>query len=415
MIPPAGTSTGSSGSGHAATTAPGGGSGPLRVGIVGGGQLARMLCEAASALAISTVVLAERADDAATGIANATLVGHPRDPTALKELSAACDVVTFDHEQVDLELVRGLVASGVTVRPGPETLTLTVDKAAMRQTLSSAGIPCPAFSVLPMGRDARRRALEGFAERHGWPLVLKAASGGYDGRGVWTVRDGGEAGECITAAERAGTQLLVEEWVDIRHEVAVMVARRPGGDQVIWPPVETAQVQEVCREILVPGNLPADVAAQAERLALRVGALVRAVGVLAVELFVTAGGLLVNELAARPHNSGHWSIEGSETSQFENHLRAVLDLPLGRTDPVAPQVATVNVFGGPDGQDPARSLDRALEVPGAHVHLYGKQARPDRKLGHVTVRGDDPRTVRDRAWEAAGQLGTPVPPAPDTS
>jgi 5-(carboxyamino)imidazole ribonucleotide synthase len=202
---------------------------------------------------------------------------------------------------------------------------------------------------------------------------------------------------------------LVEELVPLDAELAVLVARRPDGRAEQWPAVATAQVDGVCREVLVPGELTPGLAAAAADLGQRVAEVARSTGVLAVELFAVGDRLLVNELAARPHNTGHWTIEGSVTSQFENHLRGVLDLPLGSTGPTAPHVACVNVFGAADGTDPADRLALALAVPGAHVHLYGKQARPGRKLGHVTVCGDDPTDVRRRAWTAARSLGTPVP------
>jgi 5-(carboxyamino)imidazole ribonucleotide synthase len=205
-------------------------------------------------------------------------------------------------------------------------------------------------------------------------------------------------------------RVVVEELLPLDAELAVLVARRPSGSSAAWPAVETAQVGGVCREVLVPGRLPRDVVEAATALGQKVAEIAGAVGVMAVELFWSGGRLLVNEVATRPHNSGHWTIEGAVTSQFENHLRAVLDLPLGSTAPQHPQVASVNVFGGPDGADPAQVLARGLAVEGAHVHLYGKGARPGRKLGHVTVCGDDAESVRTRAWSAARALGSPLPP-----
>jgi 5-(carboxyamino)imidazole ribonucleotide synthase len=206
----------------------------------------------------------------------------------------------------------------------------------------------------------------------------------------------------------------VEELVPLDAELAVMVARRPSGESAAWPAVETAQVGGVCREVLVPGRLDSGVVEAASALGQKVAEIAGAVGVMAVELFWTGGRLLVNEVATRPHNSGHWTMEGAVTSQFENHVRAVLDLPLGSTAPQHPQVASVNVFGGTisggmDGADPARLLAKGLAVEGAHVHLYGKSARPGRKLGHVTVCGDEAEEVRFRAWSAALALGTPAP------
>ena len=245
-----------------------------------------------------------------------------------------------------------------------------------------------------------------FAADHGWPVMVKAARGGYDGKGVWPVADRAEAAAVLAGV--AG-RIVVEELLPLEAELAVVVARRPSGASAAWPAVETAQVGGVCREVLVPGRLHADVLAAASALGQKVAEIAGGVGVMAVELFWSGGRLLVNEVATRPHNSGHWTMEGAVTSQFENHVRAVLDLPLGSTAPQHPQVASVNVFGGPDGADPARLLTRGLAVEGAHVHLYGKRARPGRKLGHVTVCGDEADVVRSRAWSAALDLGTPVP------
>ncbi len=380
------------------------------VGVVGAGQLARMLLEAAVPLGIDVVVLAERPDDAGARAAAHVVLGAPDDRRAIGNLAEQVDVVTFDHELVDLAILAELEANGVAIRPATATLELAVDKGWMRHRLAGAGVRVPPFAVLDPADGPRSRlaAIGDFAAEHGWPVVLKTCRGGYDGRGVWRIERLDQAAE-ILAGTPEGTSFLLEPLVAIRSELAALVARRPGGDTVSWPVVETAQVGGVCREVLVPGGLEASVAEAAGRLGARVAQVVGAVGVLAVELFWTGEELLVNEIAARPHNSGHWTIEGAETSQFENHLRAVLDLPLGPTDPTAPAVASVNVFGADDGTDPAAHLGAALAVDGAHVHLYQKAPRPGRKLGHVTVRGTHGSSVRRRAWEAARALGTPVP------
>jgi 5-(carboxyamino)imidazole ribonucleotide synthase len=375
------------------------------VGFVGAGQLARMAGEAASALGLSMAVLAASAGDAACGVASEVLIGSPFVEAELRALAERCAVVTFDHEQVDLGIVDRLAAEGRVLRPGSVTLEFAVDKAHMRTAFDAAGIPVPRFAVVEAG-EGSTKAVADFAADYGWPLVLKAARGGYDGKGVWPVA-GREAAEAVLS--HADGPLVVEEMVPLDAELAVLVARRPSGDIVSWPAVETAQVGGVCREVLVPGRIPGDVLEEAAALGRTVAELVGLVGVMAVELFWSDGRLLVNEVATRPHNSGHWTIEGAVTSQFENHVRGVLDFPLGAAVPQHPAVASVNVFGGPDGADPARLLGRALAVEGAHVHLYGKGARPGRKLGHVTVCGTDPEAVRARAWAAALALGTPVP------
>jgi 5-(carboxyamino)imidazole ribonucleotide synthase len=364
-----------------------------------------MAGEAASALGLSIAVLATHPDDAACAVATEVLLGSPFTGSDLRALAERCRVLTFDHEQVDLELVSGLVTDGVPVRPGPATLELAVDKATMRTTLDRAGVPVPAFAVADPGPGAAD-AIATFASVHGWPLVLKSARGGYDGKGVWTVTGLDEA---ESVRSRVAGRVVVEELLPLDAELAVLVARRPSGDVVAWPAVETAQVGGVCREVLVPGRIGRELTARATELGERVAAIADVVGVMAVELFWSRGRLLVNEVATRPHNSGHWTMEGSVTSQFENHVRAVLDLPLGSPALQHPHVASVNVFGGSNGEDPAALLARGLSVEGAHVHLYGKQTRPGRKLGHVTVCGLDGEVTRARAWSAALALGTAVP------
>jgi 5-(carboxyamino)imidazole ribonucleotide synthase len=370
-----------------------------------------MAGEAASALGLSMVVLAEHPDDAACDVAAEVVIGSPLVESDLRALAARCEVMTFDHEQVDLSLLRTLVAEGVVVRPGVATLEVAVDKAHMRRVLVAADIAVPAHIVVDLEESGpQKRAVEAigaFATDHGWPVVLKAVRGGYDGKGVWPVNELAAAAEVV---EHLRGSVLVEEMVPLRAELAIMVARRPSGEAVAWPAVETAQVGGVCREVLVPGRLPPELMAEAVTLGQRVAGIVEAVGVLAVELFwSTDGRLLVNEIAARPHNSGHWTIEGAVTSQFENHLRAVLDLPLGTTALQHARVASVNIFGSAAGEDPVALLPAGLAVPGAHVHLYGKEGRPGRKLGHVTVCGDDAGEVRSLAWAAALAMGTPRP------
>jgi len=350
-------------------------------------------------------VLAEHPDDAACGVAAEVVLGSPFVAADLRAFAARCDVLTFDHEQVDLELVAELEAGGTVVRPGAATLELAVDKARMRTVLDQAGVPVPAYLVVDEGPDALD-AVDRFATTHGWPVMVKAARGGYDGKGVWPVVNRAEAAAVL---ENVAGQIVVEELLPLQAELAVVVVRRPSGASAAWPAVETAQVGGVCREVLVPGRISADVLDAASALGQKVAEIAGGVGVMAVELFWSGGRLLVNEVATRPHNSGHWTMEGAVTSQFENHVRSVLDLPLGSTVAQHSQVASVNVFGGPDGADPAALLPRGLAVEGAHVHLYGNSARPGRKLGHVTVCGDEADAVRARAWSAAIALGTPVP------
>ena len=280
-------------------------------------------------------------------------------------------MVTFDHEQVPPGLISALDADGHAVRPEPAAKRLAQDKAHAREILGRAGFAVPPFAVVESGDLG---ALRGFADDHGWPVVVKSPRGGYDGRGVAMVdrADGVGPSGALPASDG---QWLLEAMVPIALELAVLVARRPSGWWVTYPVVETVQRDGICRELVMPARVPADVAARAEAAAVAVAQGIGATGILAVEFFLTVDGeLVVNEVAARPHNSGHGTIEATRTSQFENHLRAVLDWPLGSTAMVAPASATVNLLGPPDAVDLADRLPSALGDPRVHVHLYGKDA-----------------------------------------
>jgi 5-(carboxyamino)imidazole ribonucleotide synthase len=373
------------------------------VGMVGGGQLARMTQQAAIALGQSLHVLATSMDESAALVTPNVTLGAHTDLDALTAFADGCDVLTFDHEHVPTEHLRALVERGVVVRPGPEALLHAQDKLVMRHKLASLGLPVPPFAAVSEVDDVVK-----FGDEHGWPCVLKAARGGYDGRGVWMLNGPESARELVPRLLEWGTPLLVEERVAMRRELAAVVARSPFGQGGCWPVVETVQSNGICVEVLAPApGLDAGRAEDAQALALRIAAELGVVGVLAVELFETAAGFVVNELAMRPHNSGHWTIEGAETSQFEQHLRAVLDYPLGATEPRAPAVVMANVLGAP--QPPAMSTDERLHhllarYRDAHVHYYGKQERPGRKIGHVTLLGLRMADVRARAKLAAHWL-----------
>ncbi|AVT31430.1 5-(carboxyamino)imidazole ribonucleotide synthase [Plantactinospora sp. BC1] len=377
------------------------------VGMVGGGQLARMTHQAAIALGQSLRVLALTPEDGAALVAADVRYGEHTDLAALRDFADGADVVTFDHEHVPTEHVRALAEAGVTVYPPADALLHAQDKRVMRERLTELGAPVPRWRPVAEPGD-----LVGFGAELGWPVILKAARGGYDGRGVWVVSGPAEAAELVGTLRAAGTELIAEERVALRRELAVQVARSPFGQVAAYPVVETVQRDGICVQVLAPApRLPEEVALRAQQLAIDLATALGVVGLLAVELFEVAGpdgepALVVNELAMRPHNSGHWTIEGSRTSQFEQHLRAVLDYPMGDTALTAPVVVMANVLGGPDG---GMSIDERLhhlfaEDPGAKVHLYGKQVRPGRKIGHVTVLGDDLEKVRARAARAAWWL-----------
>jgi 5-(carboxyamino)imidazole ribonucleotide synthase len=369
------------------------------VGMVGAGQLARMTHQAAISLGQSLRVLAAAEDDSAALVCREVVVGDHTSYLDLAAFAAGCDVLTFDHEHVPAEHLRALAASGHALHPSPGALRYAQDKRAMRERLSDLGVPVPHWAPVSAAAD-----VSAFAEKFGWPVVVKAVRGGYDGRGVWMLPVADEAGPLLAA----GLPLLVEELVPARRELAAVVARSPYGQGAAWPVVETVQQDGICVEVLAPApGLDRQVAEQAQRLALTVAGALDVVGVLAVELFETDQGLQVNELAMRPHNSGHWTIEGSRTSQFEQHLRAILDYPLGPTTMVAPGVAMANVLAADDPAPP--DLDERLHHcaarwPAVKVHLYGKQPRPGRKIGHVTALGEDPDAVRATARAAAACL-----------
>ncbi|MFE0589667.1 5-(carboxyamino)imidazole ribonucleotide synthase [Micromonospora echinospora] len=372
------------------------------VGMVGGGQLARMTHQAAIALGQSLRVLALSPDDGAALVAADVQYGDHTDLAALRTFAKDCDVVTFDHEHVPSEHIRALAGEGVKLYPPADALVHAQDKQVMRERLTALGAPVPAWQPVAVPDD-----LVAFGTRTGWPVVLKAARGGYDGRGVWLVDGPEQAAELSGTLLAGGTPLIVEERVQLRRELAVQVARSPFGQVAVYPVVETVQSDGICVEVLAPApDLPEEVALAAGQLAIDLATALGVVGLLAVELFETPTGLVVNELAMRPHNSGHWTIEGARTSQFEQHLRAVLDYPMGDTSLTAPVVVMANVLGGEPG---GMSIDERLHhlfaaEPGAKVHLYGKQVRPGRKIGHVTVLGDDLDDVRARAARAARWL-----------
>jgi 5-(carboxyamino)imidazole ribonucleotide synthase len=371
-----------------------------RLGIVGAGQIARMTHQAALKLGITPRLLAEHLDDSAALAAPEAMFGHP---DSLASFAQYCEVVTFEHERLDLGLIEMLEKSGVVVRPGTRTIRAAFDKLHQRRILANRNFPVPAFAEVRGPDD-----LFDFATTHGWPVVLKSVRAGLPGqRSVWIVENPSEALRVL--AERGDRDLMAENYQPIVKELVVLVVRRPGGNSRTYPVAEVVNQDGEIREVRTPAAIGPRVANEARTLALRLADELDAVGVLAVELFLTTGGLKVNELAARPHNAGHVTIEGSPTSQFENHVRAVLDLPLGPTWPTAPAAVTINVIGGIDGFDPANHLPEALVVEGAQVHLYGKRPQPGRKLGHVTALADDMEQARDLARRAEAALHGPRP------
>ena len=373
--------------------------------VIGGGQLARMMAEPAAAMGIPLRLLAEAEGVSAAQVIPDHLVGDYRDLALLRRVTDGCPVVTFDHEHVPTGHLYALADDGVAVRPGPEALVHAQDKAVMRERLGELGVPCPRNAVV---------ASVGDVERFGFPCVLKTTRGGYDGKGVWFVRSTDDCGEAFASAEASGVRILAEELVEFRRELSALVARSPSGQAAAYPVVASTQKDGICHEVVAPApDLSEELAGAAQEIALRIAGALDVTGVLAVELFETHDGrVLVNELAMRPHNTGHWTQDGAVTSQFENHLRAVLDLPLGSPAPRARWTVMVNILGGPD-ETVGRLYDgypHALaRDPFLRVHLYGKQLRPGRKVGHVNAYGEDLAECLERARHAAawfaGELG----------
>ena len=393
------------------------------VAVIGGGQLARMMQEEASALGIRLRALVEAPDGSTAQVTADSPVGAADDAAAVRALAAGAGALTFEHEHQDDALLRELAAEGVGVRPCPDALLLARDKIAMRRAMDAAGLPQPAWAEATGDAAAIRAAVRAFAAEHGWPVVLKTPRGGYDGHGVLLVRqdrelEAGRAGQWIDAVASGGatgaggslgggavTSLLIEQAIPFTRELAALQARSPSGQIASWPVVETIQADGMCSEVLAPApGLDPAAADEAARIGREIAERFDVTGVLAVELFaVEAFGeptrLFVNELAMRPHNSGHWTQDGAVTSQFAQHLRAVLDLPLGSPAPTASACVMVNLIGGIREPDDG-ALARAMAAdPEARIHLYGKSWRPGRKLGHVNLTGPagSEEDLRERA------------------
>ncbi|WP_036553959.1 5-(carboxyamino)imidazole ribonucleotide synthase [Nocardiopsis sp. CNT312] len=371
-----------------------------RVGMVGGGQLSRMTHQAGIALGIDFSVLAADPRDSAARVCGDVVLGDDRGLEDVLAFAKACDVVTFDHEHVPEPVLRAVEEAGGLLRPGRRALRFAQDKIVMRTRMAELGAPSPAWRAVSAPEH-----VNAFADEHGWPIVLKAARGGYDGKGVWIADGPEEAAGVLARATAEGVPLLAEEKVGFRRELAVQVARSPHGQVAVYPVVETVQRDGICHEVIAPAHgLDEEKATRAQQTAIEIAHALDVTGVLAVEMFETSGSVLVNELAMRPHNSGHWTIDGAVTSQFEQHLRAVANLPLGAPGTVAPYTVMANVLGGADPDVYGRYLHVMAKDPGVKVHMYGKDVRPGRKIGHVTVTGDDHRDLLARARDAADYL-----------
>jgi 5-(carboxyamino)imidazole ribonucleotide synthase len=372
----------------------------LRVGVIGGGQLARMMTVPAINLGLDLHVLAE-AEGSSSQLAT-TMVGDYTKVELVREFAKTVDVITFDHEHVPLGVLQTLEAEGVSVQPPSKALAFAQNKLHMRQRLGALGLPMPAWAEIQSAE-----ALEAFIAENGGVAILKTPIGGYDGKGVRVVRSAADAIDWLGNLDDFGGSLLAEEKVDFVRELAQLSARRPSGELKTWPLVQTIQENGVCSVVLAPApQVSAETLQRTADIAAAVAEGIGVTGVLAVEMFEARDGrILINELAMRPHNSGHFSIEGSVTSQFEQHLRAVLDLPLGSTAPRAEHSVMVNLLGVDDSNNFVQAYDRALAAhPEAKIHTYGKSARAGRKMGHITVVSNDATHALAEAKGAAAVL-----------
>ncbi len=370
------------------------------VGIIGGGQLARMMYEASIPLGIDVRLLAEGADVSAATVVHDVTVGDYTDPETVRRFAAGCDVITFDHEHVPTGLLVDLEAAGIAVRPGPHALVHAQDKVVMRDRMTALGAPCPAYRVV-----SDPDALIAFAEEQGWPVIAKTSRGGYDGKGVFKIDSPSDADGPFHGL-KDGVVIIAEEFIDFSRELSVLVVRSPSGQAVAYPVSETLQEGGVCVETITPApELSDEQRIYIEQLGLRIADELGVVGVLAVELMQRQdGSVVINELAMRPHNTGHWSIDGAHTSQFANHLRAVVDLPLGDPTARVPIAVMTNVLGGSVTDLPSSLLHCFARDPRLRVELYGKQVKPGRKVGHVVAYGHQLSEVRRRARHAADYL-----------
>ena len=342
------------------------------VGVIGAGQLARMSVAPAAALGINLLLLANDAQDSGAQITN-HVVGDYKDLETVRAFARKCDVITFEHELIPLSIIKTLEADGVVVRPSSASFIYSQDKAQMRERLNN--FPSPKNAVVTKAEEV-----------DDFPVIAKAISGGYDGRGVWKINSQTE----LTAVLKEVGKVLIEELIDFDYEIAVMVARSPHGQATTWSPTQTIQRDGICVMTITPApQLSNELSEKAQKLALDIAHEIGVIGIMAVEIFVKGEELFINELAMRPHNSGHWTIEGSITSQFEQHLRAVLDLPLGNPQMTAPIAVMGNILGG-DKQDMYRPyLHLMARTPELKFHHYKKEVRPGRKIGHVNLLGDN--------------------------
>ncbi|MGE4182208.1 MAG: 5-(carboxyamino)imidazole ribonucleotide synthase [Limisphaerales bacterium] len=375
--------------------------GNLTLGLVGGGQLAKMTAQAASQFGLAIAILERKEHSPASGLAHHNLIGDWDRPTDLLRLAALCDVLTLENEFVDAEALAAVERHGHRLHPGSGTVKIVQDKLWQKQAVADEGLLLPRFVDTPTPASVVEAG-----SRFGWPLVLKKRRNGYDGKGNFTLQSAGDLNAAWKALDGEVNALFAEAWFPFERELAVMITRSVRGETAVYPVVETIQRDHICHVVKAPASLPASLAERAAETAGRAVAAVGGVGTFGVEMFLAADGTIaVNELAPRVHNSGHYTIEACACSQFENHVRAVLDWPLGSTALRAPAAAMINLLGAGPGPGTPEGLAEALAVPGASIHLYGKTTSArGRKMGHVTALGDTVESALATARRAAGSL-----------
>ena len=362
-----------------------------RVGVIGAGQLARMMAIPANDLGIELVALAGSETDSAAKVCN-FVVGDYSNIDDVLNFARTCDVVTFEHELIPQSVIKAMESSGVRVYPKSDSFIFSQNKIEMRRKIDQIGLPNPKWQVF-----------DGGVTDMSFPLIAKTSSGGYDGRGVFVVED---LDALINLHSSVNAPLLLEEKLNFDYEISVMVARSPHGQAATWSPTLTIQTDGICTSTITPApELSAELTVKSQEIALVIAQGIGLVGVMAVEIFVVGDQLVINELALRPHNSGHWSIEGSITSQFEQHLRAILDLPLGSTAMVAPFAVMGNVLGGEKTDLYRPYLHLMARNPALKFHQYGKEVRPGRKIGHVTAIGFNLVELQDEINHAVDYIG----------
>lgn len=362
-----------------------------RVGVIGAGQLARMLAVPANNLGIELVALAAMENDSAAQVCD-YVVGDYSKIDDVINFSRSCDVITFEHELVPQSVIKALENSGVRVYPKSESFIFSQNKIEMRRKVDQLGLPNPKWQVF-----------DGGPVEISFPLIAKTSSGGYDGRGVFVIED---MSALLNLHASVNAPLLLEEKLNFDYEISVLAARSPHGQAATWSPTLTIQSDGICTTTITPAPaLSEELAVKAQEVALVIAQGIGLVGVMAVELFVQADNLIINELALRPHNSGHWSIEGSITSQFEQHLRAILDLPLGSTAMVTPYAVMGNVLGGEKTDLYRPYLHLMARNPSLKFHQYGKEVRPGRKIGHVTAIGTNLVELQEEISHAVDYIG----------